>query len=115
MHYGFLSLVDTSDSGVPLYLRINDDTPGGGDGSFSCRVRIWRSPLILPPAIPVACQPIVKNLTTLENQLKQLHIRLEAAAGAQKPPILDLIDSKNEEIVSAKARLNKCIIDNSVA
>jgi hypothetical protein len=26
---------------VPLYLRINDDTPGNGSGQFECRIRVW--------------------------------------------------------------------------
>ncbi|HVQ16005.1 MAG TPA: lamin tail domain-containing protein, partial [Vicinamibacterales bacterium] len=25
-----------------LYLRTNDDTPGGGSGQFTCRVKVWR-------------------------------------------------------------------------
>ena len=32
------------DGGAPrrLFLRINDDMPGNGDGSFNCRVQVWR-------------------------------------------------------------------------
>ena len=25
-----------------LYLQINDDTPGNGDGAFSCRIQLWQ-------------------------------------------------------------------------
>ena len=25
-----------------LYLRINDDLPGNGNGEFKCRVQLWR-------------------------------------------------------------------------
>lgn len=27
---------------LPLYLRINDDTPGNGSGEFICRIKVWR-------------------------------------------------------------------------
>jgi hypothetical protein len=31
--------------GMPLYLRINDDSPGNGNGNFSCRIRVWQDPV----------------------------------------------------------------------
>jgi hypothetical protein len=41
----------------PLRLRINDDTPGNGNGSFSCRVQVWGPPLPQPPVLAVSVQP----------------------------------------------------------
>lgn len=115
MHNGFLELVDTI-QGVPLHIRINDDAPGNGNGSFSCRLKVWRSSIILPslkPSIPVACQPIAKHISSLEIQLKQLQERLSKAPTSEKPEIIDQIEAKKVEIADAERQLRDCLAHNN--
>ena len=38
--------------GIPLLIRINDDTPGNGNGSFNLRLKVWKSSIILPLPLP---------------------------------------------------------------
>lgn len=42
---------------LPLYLRINDDVPGNGDGEFNCRIKVWGKPIPLPAFLFVKVQP----------------------------------------------------------
>ena len=42
---------------LPLYLRINDDVPGNGDGQFSCRIKVWGKPKLPLAFLLVRVQP----------------------------------------------------------
>jgi hypothetical protein len=48
----------------PLFLRINDDAPGNGHGSFRCRVRVWGTPPPPPPRLVVTVWPATILLDT---------------------------------------------------
>ncbi len=98
-----------SSDGVALHIAINDDVPGNGSGSFSCRLKVWRSSIILPPLIPAACQPIAKQLNSLQIQLQQLQKRLSIAPTPQKSGIMELIEEKNAEIGEMDRQLRDCI------
>jgi hypothetical protein len=66
--YNSLNPLIDSLYGVQLLIRINDDTPGNGNGTFNFRIKAWKSSIILSPpipALPVACQPIANNLEGL--------------------------------------------------
>ena len=49
----------------PLYLRINDDTPGNGSGAFNCHIRIWGTPA---PILVVKVQPYPITFATNQTQ-----------------------------------------------
>ena len=57
--------------GIRLYVRINDDTPGNGDGEFLCRIKVWSTwPLLntgWSPWQPLAGLSIASDPTAIVN------------------------------------------------
>jgi hypothetical protein len=94
---------------VPLYVRINDDQPHNGDGSFSFRLKVWKSSIIVPLALPLVCRPIDNQLTGLLNELKDLSNELNDATGSQKSAIVQAIKTLNTKIAAVKKQLQDCI------
>ena len=99
-------------------IRINDDTPGNGDGSFNFRIKVWKSSIVLPPpipAIPVVCQSIANNLEGLQNEMQELQNELSTAVGQAKAAIVVQIHTLSQKINQTRLQLDDCINKNKIS
>jgi hypothetical protein len=91
-----------------IYLGLNDNNVD--DNSQAWKVYVYE--VSAPPPLPIACQPIAKQLQVIENELKKLQLSLAGAAGAQKAAIVEAIQEKTQERDQVKKQFDNCLIQH---